>query len=103
MPTRTRRAYSFEQKRNFGCNTDEVLVPEIVLRVAEKFYESDQCAPRVRAVHQETFQEDFSHDFPEAIILDLNKQIEHQGTEPMRVSIGVPQVQHHSAQEVMLT
>lgn len=68
-------AYSFEQKRYFGCNANEVVVPEVVLRVPEQLDERDQCPPRVGAMDEEALEENFRHDLPELIVLDLIEEV----------------------------
>ena len=79
------------------------MVPEVILRVTEKFDERDQGSPRMRTVNQEALQEDLSHDLPEPVNLDLLEKVQHKGAEPVRVSIRIAEMQHHGAQEMMLT
>ena len=73
---RVRKTYSFEQKRNFRCNTNEFVVPEVVLRVAKKLNERDQGTPRMRTVHKEAFQENLGHNFSEAVDFDLLEEVQ---------------------------
>ena len=82
---------------------DELLVPEVVLGVAQQLDERDECAPRVRTVDQESLQQYPCHDLPELINLDLMEEIQDQGAEPMRVGIGVAQVKDHCTEQVVLT
>lgn len=50
---------------------NEFLVPEIVFRVPKQFDEGDHSSPRVWPMDNESLQQDFGHDFSEAIILHL--------------------------------
>ena len=97
------RAHILEKERDLGRNMDKLLVPEVVLRVPEQLDERDECAPRVRAVDEESFQQHPSHDLSELIGLDLMEEVQHQGAEPMGVRVGVTQVEDHCAKQVVLT
>lgn len=94
--------YGVEEEGNLGGEMNEILVPEVILGVTEEFDEGDQGTPRVRPINKETFQEDSRHHFPETIDLDFVEQVQHQGAEPVGVSVGVTQMQNHCAEEMML-
>ena len=49
----TTETYTFEKECNFRCDADEILAPEVILRVAEQFDEGNQCSPRMRAMDNE--------------------------------------------------
>ena len=82
---------------------DELLVPEVVLDVAEQLDERDERSPWVGTVNQESLQQDSRHDLSELVDLHLMEEVQHQGTEPVRMRVRVTQVEDHGAQEVVLT
>jgi len=55
---------------------DKFLAPEIILRITKEFDESDQGAPRMWSVDNESLQKDFGHNLPETIILHLQEEVE---------------------------
>ena len=65
----------FEEKRDLRCDPDEVLVPEIVLGVAEKLDKGDQRAPRVWTMDEEALKKNLGHDLPELVHIDLVEEM----------------------------
>ena len=99
---RNNETYRLKEEGNLGCDTDELLTPELVLDIAKQLNERNQRSPRVRAVDEEALKEDLGHHLSEAIHIDFKEEVEHQRAEPMGVSIGVAEMEHHRAQEVVL-
>jgi hypothetical protein len=54
-------------------------------------------------VNDKSLQQDFGRDFSEAIVLHLQEEMEKQGTEPMGVSIRVPEMQHDRSEKIILS
>ena len=92
------QTYLLKKERDLGSNVNVLLVPKVVLPIAEEFDEGDQRTPGVRTVNKEPLEQDSRHHLPEPVDLNLVEEIQHQGAEPMCVGIGVAEVQHHGAQ-----
>ena len=101
--TRKHLTYVLKKESDLGGNMDELLVPEVVLDVAEQLDERDERSPWVGTVNQESLQQDSRHDLSELVDLHLMEEVQHQGTEPVRMRVRVTQVEDHGAQEVVLT
>lgn len=95
--------HTLKKHGDFGSNTDELFAPEFIFLIPEKLNKCDQCAPRVRTVDDKTLQENPSHHLTEAIVLDLNEEVEQERGEPVGMGVGISQVEHHGAQEVVLS
>jgi len=102
---RHRRASTdtLEKHSDFGGDTNELFAPELIFLVPEKFNERDQCSPWVGTVDDKTLQENTSHHLTEVIVLDFDEEVEQEGGEPVGMSVGISQVEHHSAQEMVLS
>lgn len=94
---------ALKQHGDFGCDANELLVPELVLQIAEQFNEGDQSTPGMRTMYDEAFQKDASHHFTETIVLHFHKEVEEQRAEPVGMGVGISQMENHGAQEVVLS
>jgi hypothetical protein len=98
-----RAPYALKQHGDFGCDANELLVPELVLQIAEQFNEGDQSTPGMRTMYDEAFQKNASHHFTETIVLHFHKEVEEQRAEPVGMGVGISQMKNHGAQEVVLS
>lgn len=95
--------HTLEKHGDLGGDTNELFAPEFIFLVSKELNERDQRSPWVRTVDDETLQEDTSHHLAEAIVLDLNEEVEQEGGKPVGMGVGISQVEHHGAQEVVLS
>lgn len=95
--------HTLEKHGDLRSNTNELLAPEFVFRVPKQLNEGDKCSPWMRSVDDETLQENASHHLTEYIVLDLNEEVQQEGGKPVGMSVGISQVEHHGAQEVVLS
>lgn len=84
-------------------DVNEIFAPEIVFWIAQQFDERDDRTPWVRAVNEETLQENPGHDLAETVVVDLQEQMHEEAAEPVSMRVGVAKVKHDSAEHMVLT
>jgi len=75
------------------------MLPEVVGLVLDELDEGDEQPPRVRAVHNQTLQQDTSDLLLDCLCIGLREEGEQGTAEIVGVAVGVPQLVCYGIQE----
>lgn len=79
------------------------MVPELVDGIFDQLNKSDQQSPRMRAVHDQSFQKYASDLLLNCLRVGLGKQMQHRTAEVVRVAVGIAQLVRNRIQEQIAT
>lgn len=81
----------------------KLVMPELELRVLDKFNECDEKTPRMWSVDDEAFQQDTCDLLLDGLGVRLGKQVEQSAAEVMCVTVGIAQLVGHGIQKQIST
>ena len=84
-----RCTYTLQKHGDLRRNVNELLGPEVVLRVPEQLNEGHYGAPWVRTMHHEALEQHARHDLLELLVLDLGEEVKEERAEPIGVGVRV--------------
>lgn len=87
-----RARHGVEKLLDLGGAVDEIVVPKLELRVFNQFNESDEQAPRMRSVHDESLQQNSRDLLLDRLGVGFEKQVEQRAAEVVRVAVRIAQL-----------
>lgn len=93
--------HRLKQPFDLGCTASEGLLPESVARVLNKLNESDQQAPGVRPMNNQTLQQHSRDLLHNDRLLRLQKEVKQNATEVVRVVIRVAKLVCNGVQHIV--
>lgn len=88
---------------NFWSTLDKLMAPKLEGWVLDELNESNEQAPRVRPVHNETFQQDSCYLLLDSFSVCFSKKVEECATEVVSVAVGITQLVGYCIQEQIST
>jgi len=88
---------------DFWSTVDELVVPELELRVFDKFDERDEKTPRMRSVDNQSLQQDSRDLLLDRLRVGLGEQVEQRAAEVVSMAVGIAQLIRDGIQEQIST